>query len=112
MIILKDKTIEFFKEISKIPRESGNEKQIAEYICNFAKVRNLEYIKDKYNNVIIKKYVENSSPIILQAHLDMVCEKEENLQFNFEKDEIKVHEENGYLKARGTTLGADNGIGD
>lgn len=111
MIVLKDKTIEFFKEISKIPRESGNEKQISEYICNFAKARNLEYIQDKYNNVIIKKYVENSLPIILQAHLDMVCEKEEHIDFDFEKDEIKVYEENGYLKARGTTLGADNGIG-
>ena len=111
MILLKDKTIEFFKEISKIPRESGNEKQIAQYICNFAKARNLECIKDKYSNVIIKKYVENSSPIILQAHLDMVCEKEENLQFDFEKDKIEVYEENGYLKAKGTTLGADNGIG-
>ena len=111
MILLKDKTIEFFKKISKIPRESGNEKQISEYICNFAKTRNLEYIQDQYNNVIIKKYVENSEPIILQAHLDMVCEKEESLQFDFEKDEIKVYEENGYLKARGTTLGADNGIG-
>lgn len=111
MIPLKDKTIEFFKEISKIPRESGNEKQISEYICNFAKSRNLEYIQDKYNNVIIKKYVENKEPIILQAHLDMVCEKEEGLEFDFEKDEIEVYEENGFLKARGTTLGADNGIG-
>lgn len=111
MIPLKDRTIEIFKEISKIPRESGNEKQISEYICNFAKSRNLDYIQDKYNNVIIKKYVENKEPIILQAHLDMVCEKEEGLEFDFEKDEIKVYEEKGFLKARGTTLGADNGIG-
>lgn len=108
---MKDKTIQFFKEISKIPRESGNEKQISDYICNFAKSRNLEYIQDKYNNVIIKKYVKNSKPIILQAHLDMVCEKEENLEFNFEKNSIAVYEENGFLKAKGTTLGADNGIG-
>lgn len=110
-MILKDKTIEFFKEISNIPRESGNEKQISDYICNFAKSRKLEYIQDKYNNVIIKKYIPNKSPIILQAHLDMVCEKEENLEFDFAKDKIRLYEENGFLKARGTTLGADNGIG-
>ena len=55
---MNTKTINFFKEISKIPRESGNEKQISDYICNFAKSRNLEYIQDKYNNVIIKKYVK------------------------------------------------------
>ena len=53
---MNTKTINFFKEISKIPRESGNEKQVSDYICNFAKSRNLEYIQDKYNNVIIKKY--------------------------------------------------------
>lgn len=108
---MQDNTIKFFKEISSIPRESGNEKQISDYICNFAKSRNLEYIQDNYNNVIIKKYVKNSSPIILQAHLDMVCEKENSLEFNFEKDSIEVYEENGFLKAKGTTLGADNGIG-
>lgn len=108
---MQDKTIKFFKEISKIPRESGNEKKISDYICNFARSRNLEYLQDKYNNVIIKKYVKNSSPIILQAHLDMVCEKEENLKFNFENDAIEVYEENGLLRAKGTTLGADNGIG-
>lgn len=111
MILLKDKTIEFFKEISKIPRESGNEKQISEYICNFAKARNLEYIQDKYNNVIIKKHIKGKQTIILQAHLDMVCEKEENLQFDFAKDGINLCEEDGFLKAKGTTLGADNGIG-
>lgn len=108
---MNDKTIKFFKEISKIPRESGNEEQISEYICNFAKDRNLEYIKDKYNNVIIKKYTGKNEPIILQAHLDMVCEKIEGLNFNFETDSLEIYEENGYLKAKGTTLGADNGIG-
>ena len=108
---MNTKTINFFKELSLIPRESGNEKQISDYICNFAKARNLEYIQDKYNNVIIKKYVKNSNPIILQAHLDMVCEKEENLEFNFENDSLNIYEENGFLKAKGTTLGADNGIG-
>lgn len=105
------KTIDFFYEISKIPRESGNEEGIANYICDFAKKRNLYYEKDKYNNVIIKKKNSEKSPIILQAHLDMVCEKENGLEFDFPKDPIEVFESDGYLKAKGTTLGADNGIG-
>lgn len=104
-------TIQFFKEIAKIPRESGNEKQIAEYLCRFAKKRNLFYECDQYHNVLIKKKTVDKEPIILQAHTDMVCEKEEGKEFNFEKDSIEVVEENGYLKAKGTTLGADNGIG-
>lgn len=106
---MKNKTIKFFYQISKIPRESGNEKEISNYICDFAKERNLEYFQDKYGNVIIKKKNSNSTPVILQAHLDMVCEK--NREFNFEKQGIEIYEENGYLKANGTTLGADNGIG-
>lgn len=105
------KTIEFFYEISKIPRESGNEKNIANYLCEFAKKRNLYYKKDQYNNVIIKKKNNSKIPIILQAHMDMVCEKDNDIEFDFKKDSIKVVEENGYLRAEGTTLGADNGIG-
>ena len=111
MLSNSSKTIQFFKEITQIPRESGNEKQISDYICKFAKERNLQYIQDKFNNVIIKKTDGKNKPIILQAHIDMVCEKEENSNFDFKKDKIKVYEENGYLKAMGTTLGADNGIG-
>ena len=105
------KTIEFFKELSKIPRESGNEEKIADYIVEFAKSRNLEYLRDSYNNVIIKKYENEEKIIILGAHLDMVCEKNIDKEFDFKKDSIEVYEENGYLKANGTTLGADNGIG-
>lgn len=106
-----NKTIKFFKEIANIPRESGNEKEISEYICKFAKARNLEYMKDEYNNVIIKSYKGKNEPIILQAHMDMVCEKEIGSKFDFKKDGIQVIEENGFLRANGTTLGADNGIG-
>ncbi len=108
---MKTKTIQFFKEIASIPRESGNEENIAKYLCKFAKSRNLYYECDKYNNVLIKKKNCNKEPIILQAHTDMVCEKEEGKVFGFEKDGIEVIEENGYLRANGTTLGADNGIG-
>ena len=110
-MIETSKTIEFFKEISRIPRESGNERAISEYLCDFAKKRNLFYLCDEYNNVIIKKKTCNKNPLILQAHTDMVCEKEENLSFDFSKDPIQIIEKEGYLKANGTTLGADNGIG-
>ena len=105
------KTIDYFYEISKIPRESGNELKISEYLCEFARKRNLFYEKDNYNNVIIKKKNAEKPAIILQAHTDMVCEKEINKKFNFEKDSIEIYEEQGFLKANGTTLGADNGIG-
>lgn len=105
------KTIDFFYEISRIPRESGNESKIAEYLCDFAKERNLEYVKDEYNNVIIKKCNSEKEPLILQAHIDMVCEKDGDKEFDFDLDSIEVCEKDGYLCANGTTLGADNGIG-
>lgn len=105
------KTISFFKEISKIPRESGHEEKIAKYLCDFAERRKLFYQIDCYNNVLIKKKTSEKKPIILQAHTDMVCEKEKNKDFNFNTDSIEVIEENGYLMANGTTLGADNGVG-
>lgn len=108
---MTDKTILFFKEIAKIPRETGNEGKMAEYLCEFAKSRNLKYKKDEWNNVLIKKKTANKPPIILQAHTDMVCEKLPEKDFNFATDPIEVIQENGYLKANGTTLGADNGIG-
>lgn len=108
---MENKTIYYFKEISKIPRESCNEKEIANYIVNFAKERNLDYIIDEHNNVIVKKYISGKEPVILQAHIDMVCEKEEDKVFNFKTDSIEVIEKDGYLMANGTTLGADNGVG-
>ena len=108
---MENKTIYYFKEISNIPRESGNEKEIAKYIGDFAKRKNLDYVIDKYNNVIIRRYNENIESIILQAHLDMVCEKDKDKEFDFTKDAIEVIEKDGFLMANGTTLGADNGIG-
>jgi len=108
---MNNKTIEFFKEISKIPRESGNEIKISDYIVKFAKDRNLEYIKDEYNNIIIKKYYKDSTPIILQAHLDMVCEKDVNIDFDFDNEGLNLIFEEDFIRANGTSLGADNGIG-
>ena len=104
------KTIQFFKEIAKIPRESGNEKKIAEYLCKFAKSRNLEYTIDKYNNVLIRKKTADRPGLILQGHTDMVCVSQDS-NFDFANMPIEVIEENGYLRANNTTLGADNGIG-
>ncbi len=103
-------TIRFFKEIASIPRESGNEEGIANYLVQFAKARNLSYVKDQYNNVLIKKENNDLPCLILQAHTDMVCVSDDE-QFDFAKEPIEVLEKDGYLYANHTTLGADNGIG-
>lgn len=105
------KTLTFFKEISSIPRESGNERKIATYLCNFAKMRNLYYEIDKYHNVYIRKENGENDFLILQAHTDMVCEKTKEKVFNFATEGIELIEEDGFLHANNTTLGADNGIG-
>lgn len=107
--------LKYFYEISKIPRMSGHEEKIADYIENFAKKQKLEYRRDAYNNVIVikekSKGCKTNESIILQSHLDMVCEKEENVEHDFLKDGLNVYVDGDYIKARGTTLGADNGIG-
>lgn len=107
--------LKFFEEISKIPRESGNEEKIKEYLVQFAKKRNLEVYEDENYNVIIKKKAsnsyENKESIALQAHIDMVCEKREDIRHDFKKDPIILYKDNDYIRANGTSLGADNGIG-
>jgi dipeptidase D len=104
----------YFGEISKIPRGSGNEQEISNYLVTFAKEHNLEYTQDVANNVIMIKPAtigyENEPAIILQGHMDMVCEKRKEYTHDFLKDEIKLIVEGDYLHADGTTLGADNGI--
>ena len=110
-----NEVLKYFYEISKIPRMSGKEEKIADYIENFAKERNLKYIRDIYNNIIIfkdsTKWNKTDEGIMLQCHLDMVCEKEENSNHDFEKEGLEVYIEGDYIKAKDTTLGADNGIG-
>lgn len=105
----------FFEEITKIPHGSGNEKAISDYITAWGKGKGFETIQDEYNNVIIKKPgtpgYENSAPVVLQGHIDMVCEKENGVEHDFLKDPIKVLREGDFLTADGTTLGGDNGIG-
>ncbi|SHE95124.1 aminoacyl-histidine dipeptidase [Caloramator proteoclasticus] len=105
---------EYFEEISKIPRGSGNEKAISDYLVDFAKKHNLEVIQDKALNVIIKKPgtkgYENAPTVIIQGHMDMVCEKNKDTRHDFEKDAIQLRLDGDYIYANGTTLGADNGI--
>lgn len=110
-----EKLIYYFKEISKVPRNSKHEEKIANYLCDFANKLGLWYIKDENNNVLIKKEAskgyEERKTILFQAHTDMVCEKTVESSHDFEKDAIEIVENNGLLKAKDTTLGADDGIG-
>ena len=103
-----------FYEITKIPHGSGNEKAVSDYVNNFAKSLGLKTIQDDRHNLIVFKDAapgcENSPTIILQAHLDMVCEKNSDTVHDFTKDPLDIFIEGDFLKARGTTLGADNGI--
>lgn len=104
----------FFEDMTKIPHGSGNEKAISEYLVDFAKKRNLEVIQDRELNVIIKKNAskgyEDILPVIIQGHMDMVCEKNKDSMHDFEKDALKLKIVDDYIYANGTTLGADNGI--
>ena len=103
-----------FNEISKIPRGSGNEKEISDYLLNFGKKLGLESIQDKGLNIIIKKPAskgyENAPTVIIQGHMDMVCEKNNDTIHDFKKDPIKLVIKDDYIYADGTTLGGDDGI--
>ena len=104
---------EYFKKICTIPHGSYNTKHIADYLVSFAEGKNLEYVRDSADNVIIYKKAsvgkENSEPIILQGHTDMVCASVGD--FDFENNPITVNTDGKYIFASGTTLGGDNGIG-
>ncbi|GIM29195.1 aminoacyl-histidine dipeptidase [Clostridium polyendosporum] len=104
----------YFEEISAIPRGSGNEKQISDYLVGIGKKLGLEVIQDSALNVIIKKSgtsgYENAPTVILQGHMDMVCEKNKDTIHDFQNDPIKLTIDGDYIYATGTTLGADNGI--
>jgi len=104
-----------FDEIRKIPRCSKHEEKIREYVVDFAKKQNLDYEEDKIGNVVIRKDatsgMQGKPGVILQGHMDMVCEKNSDVDFDFSKDPIQLKIQDGFLMAVGTTLGADNGIG-
>jgi dipeptidase D len=101
----------FFWDISQIPRRSGSENKTINYLIKFAKQNNFRYYSDNFNNIII--YKDNQAPktIGLQAHIDMICEKEPFSKHNFDTDPLQLMVENGFVSARHTSLGADNGIG-
>lgn len=104
----------FFEELSNIPRTSGNEKQVSDYLVNFARERGLEVHQDKALNVIIKKGgtpgYEKSSPVIIQGHMDIVGEKTRESKHDFLHDPLKLRIEGDFLYATETTLGGDDGI--
>lgn len=106
-----ERVFQIFKELNQIPRPSHHEKRVADYLCQFAQRLHLEYERDAQNCVVIRKPAtkghENAEPIVLLNHMDMVCVGM-NDPLN---DTIDAYTENGWMKARGTSLGADNGIG-
>lgn len=105
----------YFEEMTKIPHGSFEEKAYSDTLVAFAKQHGFSYVQDEMNNVIIykdgTKGYENHEPVILQAHMDMVCEKNKEVSFDFAKDALKLKIEDGWLMAEGTTLGADDGSG-
>jgi dipeptidase D len=105
----------FFEDILAIPHGSGNEAALAEYIRQFARKRNLSVRVDNAGNVVINKPAspgyEAYPPVVMQSHMDMVCEKNDGTVHDFTADPIRPRIDGDWLKAEGTTLGADNGIG-
>jgi len=108
------RVFKYFEEIASIPHGSEDMTAIADYCVAFAQKQGLEYFRDSADNVIIYKPAtkgyENSEPVILQGHLDMVCQKEADCDIDFLKDGLRIYTEGDFVKAKGTTLGADNGI--
>ena len=104
-----------FADLNAVPRPSKKEERVIQFMLDFGKTLGLETIKDHIGNVIIKKPatagMENKQTIVMQSHLDMVHQKNADTQFEFEKEGIKMLVESDWVRADGTTLGADNGIG-
>ena len=105
----------YFEEITAIPRGSGVREGIRDYLINFAKKQNLEYYTDDADNVVIYKNAtkcyENSEAVILQSHTDIVWQKTEDSDIDFEKEGLRIYVDGDFVKAEGTTLGADDGLG-
>ena len=104
-----------FETLTKIPRPSKHEEKILKYLRNFATERNLKMREDSTGNIVILRPGtgggEKSPTIVIQSHVDMVCEKNRDSNHDFMNDSLDLYIDNGWLKAKGTTLGADNGIG-
>ena len=105
---------QYFEELSMVPRSTFHTKKISDFCVEFAKAHNLEYIQDEVNNVIIKKPgtpgYENSDPVIIQGHLDMVATKTNDSHHDFENDPLELFVDGDLIGARDTTLGGDDGI--
>lgn len=104
-----------FAALNSVPRPSKKEEKVIEFIKNFGEKLNLETTVDEVGNVIIKKPatagMEDRKPIVMQSHLDMVCQKNSDVNFDFETQGIEMEVDGDWVKAKGTTLGADNGLG-
>ncbi len=109
------RVFEQFAEINKIPRPSKHEERMIEYLKSFGESRNLPTVVDATGNVIIRKPAtpgfENRETVILQSHMDMVCDKLVDVEIDFSKDSIQTYIDGEWMRAKGTTLGADDGIG-
>ena len=110
-----ERIYQIFSEINKVPRPSWHEERIADWLCAFAEEHGMECKRDKQNCIVMKKAAtpghENAKPIVLHAHMDMVCVAERGKQFDPLNDAIEAYVDNGWMKAHGTSLGADNGMG-
>lgn len=104
-----------FEEICQYPRPSKKEEKIAAYILDWAKKHKFETATDKLGNIVVRKPatkgMENRKPVVIQGHIDMVCEKNSDVEFDFDNDPIQPYIDGDWVRAKGTTLGADNGIG-
>ena len=113
--MISERILEIFKEITRIPRGSGHEEPMTEYLVKWATEHGLDVKRDEIGNVCITREAsagkENVPTLVLQAHQDMVCEKNEGVTHDFFKDPIEYVVENGWMIAKDTTLGADDGIG-
>lgn len=107
-------TFDYFKQICAIPRESENEEGMRQFLLSWAKENNFKAVRDKAGNIIIYRDAtpgfENVEPVALQGHMDMVCVKKADCVHDFTKDPIEVYQDGDRLRARGTSLGGDNGI--
>ena len=112
---MNNKVFDIFAEICKVPRPSKHEERISKWLQDFAAAHGIECVVDEAMNVIMRVPAtpgyENHEGVILQAHMDMVCEKNGDVQHDFMTDPIETYVDGEWLKAKGTTLGADNGIG-
>ncbi len=106
---------QIFEEVTKIPRCSKKEDKIREWVISWAKEKGLEWDSDDLGNLVVRKPategMENKKPVVIQGHLDMVCEKNADVDHDFDKDPLETYVDGDWVKAKGTTLGADNGIG-